>query len=205
MPQTTPLIDLTPDQQIRLDRQMEFLREMDKLKSVLRGTKLINKSRRENSAEHSWHIMLYAAVLAEHAGPDVDIARVLRMLLLHDIVEIDAGDAPIHGHVDHAAMELKEAAAADRLFNLLPADQARAFRALWDEFEAATTPDAQFAKAIDRTQPPVGNLHSGGGSWIEYNVTMDQIDTRVGVPINRGAPVLWAWLHPLLSNFFAKR
>lgn len=201
----TPLMDLTTDQRDRLDKQMEFLREADKLKSVLRASKLLDNSRRENSAEHSWHIMLYAAVLGEHAGPDVDVARVLRMLLIHDIVEIDAGDAPIHGYVDHAAMALKEAAAADRLFNLLPADQARDFRALWDEFEAAQTPDAQFAKAIDRTQAPVGNLHSGGGTWNEYNVTMDQLDTRVGTPIGRGAPVLWAWLRPLLAGYFAKR
>lgn len=200
-----PLMDLTADQRERLDRQMAFLREADKLKGVLRASKLLDNSRRENSAEHSWHIMLYAAVLGEHAGPDVDVSRVLRMLLIHDIVEIDAGDAPIHGHVDHDAMALKEAAAADRLFNLLPADQARDFRALWDEFEAAQTPDAQFAKAIDRTQTPVGNLHSGGGSWNEYNVTLDQLDTRVGTPIGRGAPVLWAWLRPLLAGYFAKR
>lgn len=205
MTQPAPLMDLSAEQKDRLDKQMEFLREVDKLKGVLRASSLLDNSRFENSAEHSWHIMLYAAVLGEHAGPDVDLSRVLRMLLIHDIVEIDAGDAPIHGNVDHAAMALKEAAAADRLFNLLPADQARDFRALWDEFEAAESPDAQFAKAIDRTQPPIGNLYSGGGSWNTYHVTMDQLDTRVGTPINRGAPVLWAWLRPLLAGYFAKR
>ncbi len=204
MTQTAPLRDLTAEQQDRLNRQMEFLREADKLKGILRASQLLDNSRPENSAEHSWHIMLYAFVLAEHADPDVDASRVMQMLLIHDIVEIDAGDAPIHGEVDHAAMAIKEAAAADRLFNLLPDDQAHDFRALWDEFEAAQTPDARFAKAIDRVQTPVGNLHSGGGSWIEYNVTMDQIDTRVGTPINRGAPVLWAWLRPLLVAFFTK-
>lgn len=188
----------------RLARQIEFLREADQLKSVLRGSTLIDGSRKENSAEHSWHIMLYALVLADQAGPGVDITRVLKMLLLHDIVEIDAGDAPIHGSVDHAAMAKKERAAADRLFGLLPDDQASGFRALWDEFEAADTADAQFAKAIDRVQTPIANLASDGGSWIEYNVTMDQLDQRVGIPIHRGAPGLWGWLRPQLARFMAR-
>lgn len=186
----------------RLDAQMAFLREADQLKSVLRASRLIDDSRRENSAEHSWHIMLYALVLADEAGPDVRIDRVLRMLLIHDIVEIDAGDAPIHGTVDHQLMAQKEAAAADRLFGLLPADQAVAFRNLWDEFEAADSPDARFAKAIDRVQTPVANLVNGGGTWVDYDVTIEQIDQRVGVPITRGAPGLWAWLRPQLVRFF---
>lgn len=188
----------------RLEAQIAFLREADKLKSVLRASKLIDGSRRENSAEHSWHIMLYALVLGEQAGPDVNIDRVVKMLLLHDLVEIDAGDAPIHGFVDHAAMALKEAAAADRLFALLPDDQALEFRALWDEFEAANSPDAIFAKSIDRLQVPVANLVSGGGSWVDYNVTLDQLDTRVGVPVNRGAPAVWSWLRPQLKAFFSR-
>jgi len=132
----------------RIEAQIAFLREADKLKSVLRASRLIDDSRRENSAEHSWHIMLFALVLADQAYPDVQIDRVLKMLLLHDLVEIDAGDAPIHGAVDHVAMAAKEQAAADRLFALLPDDQAAEFRALWDEFEAATSADAKFAKAI---------------------------------------------------------
>ena len=186
----------------RIDTQMAFLREADKLKSVLRASRLIDGSRRENSAEHSWHIMLYALVLADQAAGDVRIDRVLRMLLLHDLVEIDAGDAPIHGNVDHAAMAAKETAAADRLFGLLPDDQALEFRALWDEFEAAHTSDARFAKAIDRIQVPVANIASAGGTWAEYNVTMDQMEQRVGVPIKRGAPGLWDWLLPHLRAFF---
>ena len=146
--------------------------------------------------------MLYALVLSDQAGPDVDVARVLRMLLIHDIVEIDAGDAPIHGAVDYAAMAVKEAAAADRLFGLLPVDQAQEFRALWDEFEAAESADARFAKAIDRVQTPVANLANGGGTWSEYSVTLDQLDARVGVPVSRGAPGLWDWLRPRLAEFF---
>jgi len=185
----------------RLDTQMAFLREADQLKAVLRASRLIDGSRRENSAEHSWHVMLYALVLADQAAPEVQIDRVIRMLLLHDLVEIDAGDAPIHGTIDHAAMAMKETAAATRLFGLLPADQAQAFRALWDEFEAAETPDAIFAKSIDRIQTPVANLASGGGTWVDYNVTLDQMDARVGTPVNRGTPRIWSWLRPQIKAF----
>lgn len=186
----------------RLESQIAFLKEADQLKSVLRASRLVDGSRRENSAEHSWHVMLYALVLADQAGPDVQINRVVKMLLLHDIVEIDAGDAPIHGPFDATAIAAKETAAATRLFGLLPADQAADFRALWDEFEVAQTPDAQFAKAIDRIQVPVTNLANGGGTWVDYNVTLEQLDARVGAPINRGAPGLWAWLRPQLVAFF---
>ena len=149
--------------------------------------------------------MLFALVLAEEAAPEVRIDRVLRMLLIHDLVEIDAGDTPIHGAVDHAAQEAAEVAAADRLFGLLPPDQARDFRALWDEFEAAETPDAVFAKAVDRMPAPIANLANGGGSWTDYSVTLDQLDTRVGKPISRGAPGLWAWLRPKLAQWFDAR
>lgn len=187
----------------RLDRQIAFLSEADRLKSVLRASRLHDASRFENSAEHSWHVMLYALVLADQAQAEVQIDRVLKMLLLHDLVEIDAGDNPIHGQVDQTAMAQAEAAAADRIFGLLPADQAADFRALWEEFEAATSPDAIFAKSIDRVQTPVGNLANGGGSWSDYNVSFAQLDTRVGVPIRRGAPGLWDWLLPRLQRFFA--
>lgn len=189
----------------RLDAQIAFLREADKLKSILRGSRLIDDSRRENSAEHSWHVMLYALVLSDQAAPGVNINRVLKMLLIHDIVEIDAGDAPIHGNVDHAAMAAKETAAADRLFGLLPSDQAESFRALWDEFEAAESPDAIHAKSIDRLQTPIANLVTNGGSWIDYGVTLDQLESRVGVPVKRGLPNVWAWLLPKLQAFFAAR
>lgn len=187
----------------RLDAQIAFLSEADKLKNVLRASRLLDNSRVENSAEHSWHAMLYALVLSDQAGPDVDVQRVLKMLLLHDLVEIDAGDNPIHGTVDHAAQDAAEQAAADRLFGLLPPDQAQEFRALWDEFEAAQTPDAIFGKSIDRFQTPVANLANGGGSWRDYNVTLDQLDARVGVPVRRGAPGLWDWILPKLRRFFA--
>ncbi|HCE72191.1 MAG TPA: phosphohydrolase, partial [Ruegeria sp.] len=124
--------------------RLEFLAEADRLKTVLRASRLMDDSRFENSAEHSWHIMLYAWVLGEYAAAPVDIDRVLRMLLLHDLVEIDAGDNPIHGNVDHAAQEALEAAAAERLFGLLPPDQGAGLRAIWQEFETAQSADALF-------------------------------------------------------------
>jgi putative hydrolase of HD superfamily len=186
----------------RLQRQISFLNEADRLKSVLRASRLHDNSRFENSAEHSWHVILHALVLADQAEPDVKIDRVLRMLLIHDIVEIDAGDNPIHGVVDHAAQAAAENAAADRLFGLLPDDQRDAYRQLWNEFEAAETPDARFAKAVDRLTTPLSNLENGGASWIDYSVTMGQIDARVGTPIKRGAPGIWEWLRPRIVAFF---
>ena len=187
----------------RLAAQLAFLTEADKLKSVLRGTTLFDGSRRENSGEHSWHIALYAMTLAEHSTVPVNVDRVIRMLLIHDLVEIDAGDAPIHGDHDPAEMAAVEAAAADRLFGLLPPDQAAVFRALWEEFEAAETPDAVFAKSIDRVQPVMANLESGGGTWPEYRVTPEQLDARVGVKVRRGAPALWEGLKARIDAWFA--
>lgn len=188
---------------MRIDAQLAFLTEADKLKSVLRGTTLCDGTRRENSGEHSWHIALYAMVMAEHAIRPVNIDRVIKMLLIHDIVEIDAGDNPIHGTHDPAEMEQIEKAAADRIFGLLPPDQAQAFRALWDEFEAAETDDAIFAKSIDRVQPVISNLETDGGTWPEYNVTAAQLQSRVGVKVENGAPALWAALKTRIDAWFA--
>lgn len=193
----------------RLAAQFAFLNEADKLKQVLRATTLTDGSRRENSGEHSWHLALYALVLADHAGPGVSIDRVLRMLVLHDLVEIDVGDVPIHsaGGTAHgsAATQAAEAAAADRIFGLLPADIGADLRALWEEFEAAATPDAVFAKALDRVQPVMHNIASGGGTWTEYNVTAEQLEARVGAKVARGAPALWDWVRGRTRAFFDGR
>ena len=189
--------------QTRLEAQIAFLTEADKLKSILRGTPLCDGSRRENSGEHSWHIALFAMVLAEHANRPVDINRVIKMLLIHDLVEIDAGDHPIHSDYDHAEQAAKEQKAAERIFGLLPPDQAKEFRALWNEFEAAETDDAVFAKSLDRVQPIVSNLESGGKSWRQYDVTAAQVESRIGVKVNRGAPVVWALIKNRVHNWFA--
>lgn len=179
-----------------LSRQMAFLIEADRLKSVTRATTLCDGSRFENSAEHSWHIALYAMTLADHAPEGCDIGKVIQMLLLHDLVEIDAGDAPVFGDHDMAAIEAAEQAAADRIFGLLPEEQGARFRAIWDEFEANESPEARFAKSIDRANPPVQNLQSRGGSWKDYNVDWPTFEGRIGSKVKRGAPALWAWLAP---------
>lgn len=187
----------------RLEQQIAFLNEADKLKSVMRGTLLCDGSRSENSAEHSWHLTLYALVLSDQAGPEVDMIRVIKMLILHDLVEIDAGDNPIFGNYDTTDMEAQEQAAADRIFGLLPNDLGDDLRAAWEEFEANQTPTAQFAKSLDRFQPPMQNLASGGGSWIEYQVTHDQFIEKVGTKINTGAPGLWDYARTRVSAWFA--
>ena len=195
-----------PNENHRLSAQFAFLNEADRLKSVLRATTLLDGSRRENSGEHSWHLTLYAMVLADQSAPGVDINRVIRMLILHDLVEIDVGDVPIHSAngTAHAsiATQTAEQRAADRIFGLLPPDLATPFRTLWDEFEAATTPDAIFAKSLDRVQPVMANLMSGGGTWIDYKVTSDQLDTRVGTKIAHGAPALWTYIRARTRSFF---
>ncbi|MBO9408368.1 HD domain-containing protein [Shimia sp. R9_1] len=189
----------------RLSQQIAFLTEADKLKSVYRATKVLDGHRKEDSGSHSWHIALYAMILAEHSNRDINIDRVIRMLLIHDLVEIDVGDSPIHGDHDIAAMEAAESAAADRIFGLLPADQANEFRTLWDEFEAAESDDAVFAKSIDRVQPVIGNLETDGGTWPEYNVTRQQLEDRVGWKVAKGAPAIWDHLKARIAAWFDGR
>ena len=202
MPETSDTV-LTDAAMDRLDAQMAFLMEADRLKTILRATPIADDSRPENSAEHSWHLALFALVLGDHAPAGVDVNRVIRMLLLHDLVEIDAGDVPLYAAaaVDAEAIAAREQAAADRIFGLLPTDQERAFRALWDEFEAAVSPDARFAKALDRFQPPNLNLASGGGSWRDYAVDWPTFEGRIAPRVSPAAPALWAWLAPKVRAF----
>ncbi len=161
----------------RLDEQIAFLVEIDKLKSILRQTPIADGSRRENTAEHSWHLAMFAVVLAEHSPEPVDVSKVILMLLLHDIVEIDAGDTFIYAATDAAVaaqQEADELAAAHRIFSLLPIDQAARLRAIWDEFEAKETAESKFAKSIDRLQPMLLNRVSGGGSWTAHGIAADK-------------------------------
>ncbi|MDB4882437.1 MAG: metal-dependent phosphohydrolase sub protein [Gemmatimonadetes bacterium] len=176
---------------LRLDQQLAFVRELDRLKSVVRRTSLIDRSRGENSAEHSWHLATMAVVLAEYAPPGTDLARAVEMLLVHDVVEIDAGDTfafDVAANVDKADREL---AAATRLFGLLPDDLAHRLRALWDEFEAAESPTARFANSLDRLQGLVQNdAGRDGGSWRLHGVSRTQVLARMA-PIERATPMLW--------------
>ncbi|TQS72994.1 HD domain-containing protein [Rhodobacteraceae bacterium] len=192
----------------RLDQQLAFLNEAEKLKSVVRATPIHNGERFENSAEHSWSLALWAMVMADQADPAVDPVRAIRMLVLHDLVEIDVGDVPIHsqgGHAhDCAEVRSLEEAAAKRIFALLPPDQAEDFLATWLEFEAATTPTAVYAKSLDRSQPVLLNLQAGGGSWREYKVTWSQLETRVGEKIARGLPQLWHTIKARVLPWFER-
>ena len=174
----------------RAERQLAFLVDADRLKGVLRQTLLCDGSRRENSAEHSWHLALMAAVLAEHADGDVDIPRVVQMLLVHDLVEIDAGDTFAYDASANTDRETRERLAADRIFGLLPREQGESMRALWDEFEMQQTADARFAVALDRLQPLLNNHHSRGGSWRAHGITRAQVLRRME-PIRTALPALW--------------
>jgi putative hydrolases of HD superfamily len=186
----------------RLHRQLTFLTEIDALKSVMRQSSLANRRRRENSAEHSWHLTMFALVLSE-GDPTLDVTKIIAMLLIHDIVEIDAGDAPIHGTHDAAALARAEQRAAERIFGLLPETQRDRFLALWHEFEAAETADARFAKALDRLQPLLLNTLTGGGTWTESGVTEEQVYERYGPTIERASPALWSRARTLVRQHFA--
>lgn len=188
-----------------LQDQLTFLREIDRLKSVVRQSPLLDKSRQENSAEHSWHLGLYALVLAEYANGTVDINRVTKMLLLHDIVEIDVGDYPIHGGSSADVQTEEEARAAARIFGLLPPQQGAEFLSLWQEFERAESEDAKFAKALDRFQPLLINVFTGGGTWTQNGVSMDQVLSRYGPAIKRGAPALWDVCEMWVTEHFSDR
>lgn len=185
----------------RLERQIQFIIEADKLKQVLRRTRLIEphgvESRFENTAEHSWHIALMAMVLEEHANERVDILRVLKMLLVHDLVEIDAGDTPAFG--EQGSKESAEAAAADRIFGLLPEDQRDEFHALWREFEERSTPESRFANAMDRMLPSFQNIANLGGSWRDFHVHRAKADARLS-PIGDGSAAVWEAVRKVLDE-----
>ena len=175
----------------RLTQQLAFLRELDKLKGVLRRTSLIDRSRLENSAEHSWHLGAMALTLAEYAPEGTNLSRVVEMLLVHDIVEIDAGDTFAFDKAANVGKADREALAAGRLFGLLPDDAGLRLRALWEEFEAEKTREARFANALDRFQGLLMNDAPGdGGTWRIHGVTSTQVLERMA-PIQYGAPALW--------------
>jgi putative hydrolases of HD superfamily len=188
-----------------MDQQLSFLIEIDKLKDVVRKSPLIDRSRKENSAEHSWHLAMYALVLSSTANSEVNIDRVIRMLLIHDIVEIDAGDHPIHETTDSDAQKTLEENAAQRLFGLLPAAQGETLIELWQEFEAGNSSDAKFAKSLDRMQPLMHNIATGGGTWNEANVTKAQVKERYGPAIAGGSAELWSKAERLVDEHFSRR
>ena len=196
--------DLQPGQKDRFKQQIEFILEIDQLKHVLRKTILMDQSRRENSAEHSWHIALTVMVLSEYArDADIDFFRVMKMLLIHDLVEIDAGDTYCHDEEGKRDQAERERLAADRIFNLLPPDQAGTFRDLWDEFEERKTPESRFANALDRVQPFLHNYFTRGRTWQENEIKREQVKVRMQ-PVGDGAPVLGRYVSSLIDNAVEK-
>lgn len=183
----------------RLQQQIQFIIEIDKLKGILRQTRLTDDSRQENSAEHSWHLALMAIILAEYAPPQVDLGRAITMVLLHDLVEIDAGDTfcyDVQGNQDKAVREKK---AATRIFGLLPEDQGQSLREIWDEFEAVATPTARFAVALDRLQPLLQNQQNQGGTWQLHGITERQVMQRMA-PVQEGTPQLWELVEQIVAD-----
>lgn len=173
---------------------VDFILELDRLKGVERRTRVIALGRHENSAEHSWHIAMLALSLAPYAEAPIDIERVVRMLLVHDVGEIDTGDTIVYADEGAAERKAAEREAVRRIFGLLPAAQAEAFLALWQEFEDAETPEARFAHAADRAMPVLMNLANRGQSWVENGIGYDRVVRKVGPPIEAGCPALWRYL-----------
>jgi putative hydrolase of HD superfamily len=184
----------------RLKAQVSFITEIDKLKQVLRRTITIDQDRNENDAEHSWHTATMAFLLSEYAGEkEIDLLKVIKMMLIHDIVEIDAGDTYCYSDVDQQAKVERESRGANRIFGLLPGDQARDLHALWGEFEAQETAESRFAAALDRLQPLLLNFHTGGKTWKKHGVSKEQVLKRAG-PIRDSSPVLWEYAERLIDE-----
>lgn len=182
--------------------RLAFIFELDRLKSVLRQSILADGSRQENSAEHSWHLAMVALTLAPLADPPIDVERAVKILLVHDVVEIDAGDVFIYDESQRAAVEAAERAAADRIFGLLPEPQASEFRELWDEYEERSTPEGRFAYSCDRLQPLLLNVANGGGSWVRHGITADRVKAVNG-PIAEGLPSVWPAAEAMIDGAVA--
>ena len=196
---------LVPDQIQRLQQQIEFMMEIDKLKTISRKTILTDRSREENSAEHSWHIAMAVFLFSEYAqDKKIDLYRVIKMLLVHDLVEIDAGDTYCYDHQGRKDQAQREQEAAERIFKILPTDQSRFFRVLWDEFENRDTPESRYANALDRFQPFLQNYFTKGKIWRENNITRRQVMDRMQ-PIFDGAPLLWNLVELLIDDAVQKK
>jgi len=184
----------------RLQQQVRFIAEVDALKNIFRQTLVVNTGRQENDAEHSWHLCLVAIILAEHANvPNLNLLRVLKMLIIHDLVEIDAGDTFAYDTARMADQHEREARAADRIFGLLPADQAQEIRGLWDEFEERITPESKFAAAVDRFQPMLLNCLTEGAAWRKHGVTSDRVIAR-NRHIADGSTALWEYAAKMIQD-----
>ena len=180
-------------------KQINFIKEIDKIKYIQRKTKLFNSERNENDAEHSWHLAMMTIVLAEHSNKQIDVLKVLKMVLIHDIVEIDAGDTFIYDTVKSHTNTDEELIAARRIFGLLPQDQAEEFINIWQEFEEGITDEAKFAKSMDRLEPLLQNTSNNGGTWKEFNVPYETVYEKKKV-INNGSAAIWEFADQLLNE-----
>jgi putative hydrolases of HD superfamily len=187
----------------RLLRQIAFIHEIDKLKYIQRKTRLFNSNRSENDAEHSWHLAMMTIVLAEHSNVPIDILKVLRMVLIHDIVEIDAGDIFLYDTTANHSNTEVERKAAERIFGMLPEDQASELLLLWEEFEAGETEEAKFAKSMDRFEPLLQNISNNGGTWKEYNVDYSNV-YKTQVIIKEGSAAIWNIAEPMIEESVKK-
>ncbi len=187
----------------RLLKQIDFIIEIDKMKNIHRLSLLMDKSRRETDAEHSWHFAIAALLLREYADEGVDINKVIRMALTHDLVEIYAGDTPAYDVIGYADKPQRERNAAEKLFAILPEGQAAEFHALWEEFEQAETSDAKFAAALDRFMPLLGNYMTDGHTWAEGHVREEQILARMDV-IREAVPKLWPYVQKVIAESVEK-
>ncbi len=183
----------------RLCKQMDFIMEIDKLKKIVRQTYISDASRKENDTEHSWSLAMMCLILSEYANEEIDVLKTIKMVLIHDIVEIDAGDTYAHDEIGNATKKDREEKAADRIFNILPEDQAKEMRMLWDEFEASDTKESKFANAIDRVQPISLNDITSGKSWREHEVKKSQIVKR-NAPTREGSQTLWEFCQNLIDE-----
>lgn len=187
----------------RLEQQLSFIIEVDKVKNIFRQTYLSDKNRKENDAEHSWHIALMALLLKEYADESVDVLKVMSMVLIHDLVEIDAGDTYAYDEAANQTKRQRELAAADRIFGILPEDQGRSFRELWDEFEAYETADAKYAHLLDNLQPLLLNNAADGIAWLEHGVKKSQIYKR-NARIEETSPVIWDKMKEIVQGRIEK-
>ncbi|WP_074406226.1 MULTISPECIES: HD domain-containing protein [Aquimarina] len=185
----------------RLLKQIEFIKEIDKIKYIQRQTKLFNSNRRENDAEHSWHLAMMALVLVEHSNTSIDILKVLKMVLIHDIVEIDTGDIFIYDTTKNHTNTEEELKSAKRIFGILPEEQSKELIEIWLEFEEGKTDEAKFAKALDRFEPTLQNDSNSGGTWHDFDVEYQKVHEKTKT-INKGSNSLWEYSETLINTYY---
>lgn len=183
----------------RLLKDMEFIVELDKMKSILRQTSLINEDRREDDAQHSWHISVMAMVLSEYSNEKIDVCKVIKMLLTHDLVEIFAGDTFCYDKEGNNDKRERELIAAEKIFGMLEEDKGKELRALWDEFEEMKTPESLFAASMDRLQPMLNNYHNNGGTWGKFNVAKEEIYKRIA-PLKKSSDEIWSFAEKMIED-----